>query len=67
MIRVYCGVGVTGFADKVPHGTLTLLVGMHNPGAATVNVGVSQKLKTELPYDPADLLLDLHPKNQKLI
>ena len=45
---------------------LTLLLGMPT-GAATVEKGmeVSSKTKTELPFDPAILLLDKHPKTQK--
>ena len=40
---------------------------MYNIGAATVknSMEVSQKLKLELPCDPANLLLDLYPKKPK--
>ena len=42
----------------------TLLVGMQ-PGAATLenSIEVPQKLKIELPYDPAIALLGIYPKD----
>ena len=43
-----------------------LLVGM-NTGAATLenSMEAPQKLKTELPYDPAIALLGIYPKDTK--
>jgi len=47
---------------------LALLVGMQT-GTATVenSMEVSQKLKVELPYDPAIVLLGIYPGNAKAL
>ena len=48
--------------------SLTLLVGMQT-GAATLekSIEVPQKLKIELPYNPAIALLGIYPKNTKIL
>ena len=46
---------------------LTLLVGMQTGVAALdKSIEVSQKVKIELPYDPANVPLGICPKNTKL-
>ena len=48
--------------------TFVLLVGMQT-GAATLenSMEVPQKLKMELPYDPAIALLGIYPKDTKML
>ena len=47
--------------------SLALLVGMQT-GAATLedSMEVPQKIKIELPYNPAIALLDIYPKDTKM-
>ena len=48
--------------------SLILLVGMQTGAAILENsMEVPQKLKVELPYDPASALLNIYPKDTKIL
>jgi len=47
---------------------LTLFLGMQTSAATLENgMEVPQNLKIELPYDPAIILLAIHPKDTKIL